>query len=698
MKKIELTNVSRQYIINKKETMYAINNISLTFEDHGFVAVMGKSGSGKSTLLNMIGGLDSPTSGNIMYEKTNLGKLKGKRKRDFYKKHISILFQNCNLLDDEDVYFNIALPLYINGVKESLAKQKIKEITSLVGLKEEIFKQKASECSGGEKQRIALARALINNPEVLLCDEPTGALDSKNSNVVMDILKAYSMDHLVIMVSHNLPLVEQYSDRIIEISAGIIVKDYDKINKYNVAKHNVKKVKKSSKWINALSFRNIKKRFGRNMFSFFASLISLTSAFLSIGFIGGKKNSIDNLSLKQFDFGVATIQKEEKISSESMFSLTRSTRPTLETLEDEEFIAENFAIYPNYDALTLGNQLISYQDIEIEDILLSPIKSFTDSSVNKDLLLLGEIPRSNTLNEVIINNSAYELLKKETSSKVIGESFSFSASTKTRYVDIDEVIVEDNFFLKTSIVITGVIKEMDYLQNPKIFYSYEALDGYMEETLMNNLSTYIGQDYSWKDRIIDAENFDAITSYSYRLFLKDIDNANLLFKEVELNNNLVINSSSLLIRSSLVNFMDVAEYGLTAFLIVAIIGTICVMSIMSFASYSEDHKVSAILTCFGADNSEIYEIYLNESLLIGFIALLFAFVASFGLSILINKLIFNILELENLIVIPIYSYLNIPYFFPLIMLLITVVLCFISTIIPIVFSKHVALKEELQSL
>ena len=698
MRKIELVNVTRQYVTDKKESLYAVNNISLSFEDHGFVSITGKSGSGKSTILNMIGGLDNPTSGSVMYERINLAKLKGKRKRDYYKNHISILFQNCNLLEDEDVYFNIALPLFIKGVKEKKIKERVKQVFNLVGLKEELYKQKASVCSGGEKQRIALARCLVSEAEVLLCDEPTGALDSKNSKVVMDILKEYSKEHLVIMVSHNLQLVEDYSDRIIEITEGKISKDIDKLTKNDIPKHNVKRSKKSSKWINILSFRNIKKRFGRNLFSFFACLIALSSAFLSIGFIFGKQKSVDDLSLKQFDFGVATVQREEKISSESMFSLTRSTRPKLETLQNHSEITMNYDIYPNYDALIPMDMKVSYDEVEIDNLLYSPIESFNNTSINSYLLMDGYLPIIDSINEAVINNSAYEKLKADYNIDPLGKRLEISTSVKTRFIDVDETVVEDIFEFNESVLITGVVKEMNYLQNPKIYYSYDALDDYFENTKIENLSTYIGVDYSWKDRINDAEHFDSITSYSYRLFLKDVSKGDMLFESEELGDNLVITSSSLLIRSSLINFMDVAEYGLSAFLIVAGIGTLCVMSIMSFASYSEDHKVSAILTCFGADNSEIYEIYLNESFLIGFVALLFAFLASFGLSILINNLIFNLLELENLISIPLFTYLNIPYFFPLMMLIATIVISIISTVFPILFSKKIALKEELQSL
>ena len=698
MQKIVLNHVSKQYVVNKNDSFYALKSISLSFESTGFVSIIGKSGSGKSTILNLIGGLDTPTSGNITFNNKDMSKLKGKKKTDFYKKEISILFQNCNLIEDQDVFFNISLPLYIKGIKDSEIKQKTNELIKRVGLNDELTKKKVSVLSGGEKQRVALARALISDSGVLLCDEPTGALDSKNSTLVMEILKEYSKNHLVIMASHNLPLVEKYSDRIIEIAEGTLIRDQLLNNAKIEAIVHKQKNKKSTRWINNISLKNIKKRFFRNLFSFFALSISLLSSFLAIGFINGKDTSINELSLKQFDFGVATVQKEEKISSESIFSLSRSTRPSLKSLQNNAFLMDNFALYPNYDALLMSNSKISSDGLDLDNISIQPIETFLYSSVDYSLLSKGTFPTKDTLSEVVVNQKGYEYLSKELGGDPINKIFNFKNTTRYKYIDNDETIVEDYFSIDINFTIKGVVKEMNYLQNPKIYYSYLALDDYLSTVRVDNLSTYKKDNITWKELVETAENFDAITSYSYRLFLKDISNSNVLLEDIKLEDDLVLTSPALLVRSSLVNFMDVAQYGLTAFLIVSLIGTASIMSIMAFASYSEDHKMSAILTCLGANNDEIYEIYLNESLLTGFVSLLFSFGLSFFLTTLVNNLIYQIVELKNLIVIPLYSFLNIPYLFPLISIVITILLCFISTIIPILFSKHIVLKEELQSL
>ena len=225
MNKIKLSKVSRKYIVDGKEELYAIKGISLIFSNVGFVSIVGRSGSGKSTILNIISGMDEPTEGDVLYDGKSLKKFSKSERLNYYKNEIAILFQSYNLLDDQDVLFNVMLPLLIKGVPVDKAKKIAENTLNYVGINTLLFKSKSSLLSGGEKQRVALARTIVGEPDVLLCDEPTGALDSKNSINVMNILKEYSKKHLVIMVSHNLQLTEEYSDRIIEVSEWKVVKD-----------------------------------------------------------------------------------------------------------------------------------------------------------------------------------------------------------------------------------------------------------------------------------------------------------------------------------------------------------------------------------------------------------------------------------------------------------------------------------------
>ena len=695
---IRLQNVSRKYVTGKKEEFYALRNTSITFDDSGITTISGASGSGKSTIINLIGGIDKPTNGKIYIDDVDITKLSNNKWTTLYKNNIAILFQNYNLLADETVLFNVSIPLMINGVKKSNAINRAKMLLHRVGLKEELFNNKASLLSGGEQQRVALARALANDPDIILCDEPTGALDSNNSKLVMDILKDYSKEHLIILVSHNPRLVNQYSDRIITIADGRIKSDkiINRVKKENHGKR--KKAKKSSYWIDMLSVSNFKKRFKRNLFSVVATSVSLVSAILTIGFIIGKDDAINKASLKQFDFGSGTICEEDEISQGSLLSLTRTVRPNLSKLENSKILRQNFNIVPNFDAILPINSTLSYDGQTLENIYYQPVYSFEDYSVNKTLLMKGKIPSKDNLVDVVINNQCYDYLCSTLRKDILNEYIEVYSYAEFNYVDFDESVITDHFLYSKRIRIVGVVKELNYLQNARIYYSYLALESYLHDYLLPNISTYFNQDISWYDRILNAENFDILSSYSFRLFLKDYRNADILFTDVDFGDKLSFSSGSVLIRTSLTGFMQAAEYGLIIFLAITIVGSILIIGIMSFTSYSEDHKTSAILSCMGASESEIISIYLNESIINGFISLLLSFATSYGLSILANNLVSKFIDLQNVISVPFSSFLGIPFLFPLIFLILNLLICILATSIPIIFSKRVSLKEELQSL
>ena len=698
MQKIRLQNVSRKYVTGKGNEFYAVRNISIIFDECGITTISGKSGSGKSTIINMIGGIDKPTDGHIYIDNIDITKIRHSKWCQLYKNKIGILFQNYNLLLNESVLFNVSVPIMINGAKRSNAENRARMLLDRVGLKEELYNKKASLLSGGEQQRVALARTLANEPEIILCDEPTGALDSKNSIRVMDILKEYAKEHLIILVSHNPHLVRKYSDRIISIADGRIKSDRinNQVKKTNYQKQ--KKPGKSTNWIDALSLSNFKKRFKRNLFSVLATSVSLISTILTIGFINGKDDAINKASVKQLDFGCGTICEEDEVSQGALLSLTRTVRPELSKLKKNKILLQNFDISPNFDAILPTNPTVSYDGLIIDNLYYQPIYSFEGYSVNKTLIFKGTIPSKDNLSDVVINNQCYKLLCDTLNKDVLNEYLDIYNYAEYSYVDFDESIITDHVTYSKKVHIVGVVKELNYLQNPKIYYSYLALESYLSDYILPNLSTYFNQEISWYDRVLNAENFDVLSSYSYRLFFKDYRNVNYLFDEIDFGNNLSFTSGSILIRSSLLGFMQVAEYGLIIFLIITIIGSVLIIGIMSFTSYSEDHKISAILSCMGASESEICSIYLNESIVNGFISLLISFGVAYGLSIFINNLVLKLVDLQNLVVIPLKSFLGIPFLFPLLFLILNLLICILVTSTPILFSKRISLKEELQSL
>ena len=225
MKALIIKNLYKSFPIDKEHSFYALSNINLSFDEYGFVSIVGKSGSGKTTLLNMISKFDKPSRGEISLNKK---KYVYKAKKDylFYRDQIGLVAQQYNLIPDTTVMDNVTLPLLFSGCSKNKAISKATSLLEYVGIPIELYNAKVNKLSGGEAQRVAIARALIRNPKILLCDEPTGALDSANSIKVMELLSSISKSRLVIMVSHNLQIVKEYCNRIIEIADGSIVNDF----------------------------------------------------------------------------------------------------------------------------------------------------------------------------------------------------------------------------------------------------------------------------------------------------------------------------------------------------------------------------------------------------------------------------------------------------------------------------------------
>lgn len=226
---IELRKIEKTYIDKNKHVVKALKDISLNFNDNGLVFIVGKSGSGKSTLLNVIGGIDSPTAGEIISDKQSLCNFsKSEKTRNIYRnKHVGFIFQEYNLLPDYDVGSNIGLALELQHKKVN--KEQIEGILKSLDLVDDegntLIKRKIKELSGGQKQRVAIARVLVKNPDIILADEPTGALDAESSVGLYRILKQISKDKLVIVVSHDLENANKFADRIIELSSGAIKND-----------------------------------------------------------------------------------------------------------------------------------------------------------------------------------------------------------------------------------------------------------------------------------------------------------------------------------------------------------------------------------------------------------------------------------------------------------------------------------------
>lgn len=279
---LELKNISKDYELGKKNTkdyqkVEALKNVSIKFREHEFVSILGASGCGKTTLLNIVGGLDKYTSGDLIINGTSTKEFKDKD-WDAYRNHsVGFVFQSYNLIPHQTVLQNVELALTLSGITKDERKARAKEALIRVGLEDKI-NAKPNQLSGGQMQRVAIARALVNNPDVILADEPTGALDSKTSVQIIDLLKEISREKLVVMVTHNPELAETYSTRIIRLKDGELVDDTNPVADSEiipVREHSTKK--KSMSFFSALnlSFKNLLTKKARTILVSFAGSIGI---------------------------------------------------------------------------------------------------------------------------------------------------------------------------------------------------------------------------------------------------------------------------------------------------------------------------------------------------------------------------------------------------------------------------------------
>ena len=697
---IELKNVSRWYMVEKQKKT-VLKNVSLSFPNKGLISILGKSGCGKSTLLNLIGGIDKISEGSVIFNNTDISKLKGKKKILFRNKMISYIFQNYHLLEDQTAIFNVMLPALISGDSYKTAYSKAKTLLNDFEIDKSLFNKRCADLSGGEKERIAILRSLINKPKIILADEPTGALDKHNALLTMEALKRLSLDCLVIMVTHNAKLAHEYSDRIIKMSDGQIIETKE-INKLSVPykKQEDIKIKTNNQWLNKIVTHNFLKRFKRNLFSITALVVGLVSSVLIFGFINGKRASITKSMENQFDYGTASISKENKlISADSPIALIQTMRPSYEEMQDLKETCTDFHICYSYDALISPFPSILINEQEIENISYTPVYSFIDDSANKSLLIKGKFPAFDTLNQVVINQYTYRLLNKKLKYDSLGtyirikETQSYSFPTG----EIDKPYVTDYFAYDRTVQIVGVVNEIEFLNSPKIFYSYVAMDEYVDEYVLNNLSTVV-EKTTWKDQVLDSPDNEALSGYSCRIFLKDHKNiASLRNIKNVLKENLSVTCNGLTVEETIFSLVDAASVGMGVFLAIALVGIVLILSIISFASYSEDTKDSAIMLCYGASHDQVALIYVFESIMIGLVSVTLSFVIGLLISKPMNLLIEKYTSLISSIDIPMLRFHNHTLLFPFLIVISTMLICVLATYLPIGFSKKISLKEELKT-
>lgn len=349
---LELRNIIKNYPAGSGE-VNALKGIDLAFRNNEFVTILGPSGCGKTTMLNIIGGLDQYTSGDLIINGRSTKNFKD-RDWDTYRNHsVGFVFQSYNLIPHQSVLQNVELALTLSGVSKGQRRARAKKALEDVGLGDQFYK-KPNELSGGQMQRVAIARALVNNPDILLADEPTGALDTETSKQVMDILKEISKDRLIIMVTHNPELAESYATRIIRMLDGVITDDsmpYAPQAEETESKEQTQKKKPSMSLATAfhLSFKNLFSKKGRTILTSFAGSIGIIGIALILAISQGTTSYIDAVQEEALSSYPITIEDTTVDMSSLMTAFMQAADSSSD--HDKDSVYKKSAIYDMINAL-----------------------------------------------------------------------------------------------------------------------------------------------------------------------------------------------------------------------------------------------------------------------------------------------------------------------------------------------------------
>ena len=560
---LQLKDIKKIYGEKGKEQVEALKGVSLEFRENEFVSILGQSGCGKTTFLNIIGGLDKYTSGDLIINGKSTKKFKD-RDWDTYRNHsVGFVFQSYNLISHQSILNNVELALTLAGMGKKERRKKAIEALKQVGLEDKIHK-KPTELSGGQMQRVAIARALVGNPDILLADEPTGALDSATSIQIMDLLKDIAKNRLVIMVTHNPELAEKYSTRIIKLLDGSVVDDS---NPYSASKEEVEKTKSKTvktkktymKFTTALSlsFKNLLTKKGRTILTAFAGSIGIIGIALILSLSNGMQeyiNKVQRETLSAYPLSVDATSIDLTSLIEQSQETNMNSRKKKDNVEVEQGKITSKDDITNNVSLTMQSSIIKNNLAEFKKYLDDNggnVKDYT-SAIQYSYDLELQIYSPNTENEIVklnpnpismtttdinqtatVGSSPYSQVQSSmmvtdtTEKNVFTELLDSKELLNSQYEILDGkmpenynevvLIVDENGQIPESVLYALNVKQRDELEKIKEQISND--EEVNVETTTYNYNDFIGQKYklvlssdyyenekgTWKDKSEDSK-------------------------------------------------------------------------------------------------------------------------------------------------------------------------------------------------
>lgn len=667
--------LSKSFKNSEGKTFAVLNNINFSLPESGMFFIYGKSGCGKSTLLNIFEGLMKPTTGDIYYKGKSISKFKDKDLNKYLRNEIGIIFQSFNLINDMTVFENLELVLRIKQIENYKKIDIFLKKYNLLDLKD----KKVSTLSGGEKQRVALIRALLNEPSVIFADEPTGNLDETNSYKLMQELKEISKKCLVIVVSHNKKMVDEFNDGYLNLvnDKEYLLKEIDDNKKTQLSeKYALNKGKKLS-FISYVLNHNLRKDIFKNMISLISLIFSICVCFVFLGFNNGvKNNSLDLIKNYQNNnsYKISKIIYEQKNDSNLM--LEKTEKPSLEEIESMFNKYENVDIHNSIDYFFGETNETRIENELIKNVSYIPINN---SSLN---------------NIVYINENFDSSYKKEHNGKsLINKNINLHLKRSYMYKNTFEKgssIIKEDFIMYISFYVKEIKEEFSYLNYPKVYFSINYFEKLLNEHFCNNIYKETNKKISYLELLKSAQSNSELGNYSYQVFLdnfQDMVDFNKKIKKYE--DYKIINEPY----NTITSFMELSSslvQGLIFFIIIVIASSISLISFLSYSLFIFNRKQSAILTILGANNDKIFLIYIYEQIIIGLISCLFSFILLPYIQGILNKIIEKYTFFSNLIMIPH------NFKISLLFLIVVLFLIFIFVTLPLVLSKNNEIYKELK--
>jgi putative ABC transport system permease protein len=675
---LELKNIIKDYPVGDRE-FRALNGVSLTFNKGEFVAILGPSGCGKTTTLNIIGGLDRYTSGDLLINGTSTKDFKEKDWDAYRNNSIGFVFQSYNLINHLSVLDNVELGMTLSGVPQKERRERALEVLTRVGLKDQVYK-KPTKLSGGEKQRVAIARALLNDPDIILADEPTGALDSKTARDILSLIKEISKEKLVIMVTHAKMYADEYASRVVELVDGEVVADSKPVTE-NEDTRGYKPNKTAMTFWTALklSFNNLRTKKFRTTITALASSIGIIGVGLVLSISNGFTEQIESIEQEQLVGLPLLIGREEM---QIGFDRAGATAPMPVGLDDDEI----YVYDPSDDVHTnlLTQEFITYLESMNEDIYDNIHYEFgyvpTLLHVNGDTtevldmskigfsnfivpnaeikdyydVVAGRLP--NNLFEVVLELDEWSVLEKE-----IVEALGLDPTEKLHFSDIVGkkiyVALNDNYYIQQGEVflpnfgglddvkdngveleIVGLVESSQDLSSfgrKGILYLYELKDALLEQNSTSAIcQVQIDQDFSIFDLTdLTDEEKEGILSYIgcnnedpflIQIFASSVEDKEAVKAHIlaynegkDIDDKIFETDLAEAIGDTLGTLITSISVVLTAFASISLVVSSVMIGVIIYISVLERTKEIGIIRSLGGRKRDIGRVFNAESVIIG---------------------------------------------------------------------------------